>query len=143
MPASPVFARIKAQVLQLTSAIPAGKVCTFQSIGKHLDVVPRHVAYVLSQLEDSEKRTFAWHRVLSSDGSLGTPKTGADGRAQAELLRDEGLLISNNRIEPDMSRVFIAASALDSGLPKQTRPANAPSPTPASKRPKPRAPRLR
>jgi methylated-DNA-protein-cysteine methyltransferase related protein len=143
MPASAFFARIKAQVLQLTAAIPVGKVCTFQSMGEHLAVVPRHVAYILSQLEDGDKRSLPWHRVVSSDGSLGTPKTGADGTTQAELLRDEGLLISSNRIEPDFSRVFIAAGALESGLPKQTRPANAPSPTLVSTRPKPRAPRLR
>jgi methylated-DNA-protein-cysteine methyltransferase related protein len=92
MPASPFFARIREHVLQLTAAVPEGKICTYQSLGEHLDAMPRHVAYILSQLEDNEKFVYPWYRVVSNDDSLGRPKSNPDGTSQAELLRAEGIL---------------------------------------------------
>lgn len=127
MPNSPFFARIRAQVLQLTESIPEGKICTYQSMGEYLDVMPRHVAYILSQLEDHEKYVYPWHRVVSSDASLGTPKKNPDGMSQAELLRDEGLLVSANKLSSSFEQVFVAAERLSSGLPRQKRPENAPA----------------
>ncbi len=135
MAASPFFARIREQVLQLTAAVPRGKVCTFQSMGEHLDVVPRHVAYILSRLEDHEKVACPWHRVVSGDGSLGSPRRNPDGTSQAELLRAEGIPISANRIEAGLERVFLPAERLSSGLPKQKRPPDAPAPKARSTQP--------
>jgi methylated-DNA-protein-cysteine methyltransferase related protein len=137
VPASPFFARIREHVLQLTAAVPQGRVCTFQSMGEYLDVMPRHVAYILSQLEDNEKFVYPWHRVVSGDATLGSPKKNPDGTTQAELLRCEGVLVSGNRVETSLDRIFIAAEQLLSGLPRQSRPADAP--VPKSRRP----PRLR
>lgn len=128
MPASPFFARIREHVLQLTAAVPEGKVCTYQSMGEFLDVMPRHVAYILSQLGEAEKFVYPWHRVVGGDGSLGSPKKNPDGTTQAELLRQEGILVSGNKIESTFERVFVAAEALGSGLPRQQRPAEAPVP---------------
>jgi methylated-DNA-protein-cysteine methyltransferase-like protein len=125
--ASAFFARIKMQVLQLTSAVPAGKVCTYQLMGKHLDVMPRHVAYILSQLEPHEKLEYPWHRVVSADMSLGTQKQNPDGTPQAELLRNEGLLVSGNKVISSVERVLVDAANLPSGLARQTRPENAPA----------------
>lgn len=115
-------------MLQLTAAVPEGRGCTFQSIGEHLDVMPRHVAYILSQLEDHEKVVLPWHRFISRDGSLGSPKTNPDGTSQAELLRAEGILVSSNRIATSFELVFVPADQLPSGLPKQKRPPQAPVP---------------
>lgn len=129
MPTSPFYARIKAQVLQLTAAVPVGRVCTFQSMGEYLDVMPRHVAYVLSQLDADEQQRVPWYRVVAADGSLGTPKQSRDGTSQAELLRAEGVSVRGNRVEPDFAAVCIAAEQLPSGLARQTRPADAPVPT--------------
>lgn len=126
MPASPFFARIREHVLQLTAAVPEGKICTYQSLGEHLDVMPRHVAYILSQLEDNEKFVYPWYRVVSSDGSLGRPKSNPDGTSQAELLRAEGILVSGNRIATSFELVFVPAERLPSGLLKQKRPPDAP-----------------
>jgi methylated-DNA-protein-cysteine methyltransferase-like protein len=122
---SPFFARIRMQVLQLTAAVPEGKVCTYQSMGKHLDVMPRHVAYILSQLEPHEKLEYPWHRVVSGDLSLGAPKQNPDGTMQADLLRNEGLLVSGNKVISSVERVLIDAAKLPSGLAKQERPDNA------------------
>ena len=64
MATSPFFIRIREHLLQLTASLPEGRVCSFQSIGEHLDVMPRHVAYILSTLEDAEKLVYPWHRVV-------------------------------------------------------------------------------
>ncbi|MCU0730505.1 MAG: MGMT family protein, partial [Hyphomonas sp.] len=120
---------IKAQVLQLTAAVPAGRVCTFQSMGEYLDVMPRHVAYLLSQLDAEEQQRVPWYRVVAADGTLGTPKQSRDRTTQAELLRAEGVAVRGNRVEPDFATVCIAAEQLPSGLARQTRPAEAPVPT--------------
>jgi len=123
---SPFFERIRSHVLQITASIPEGKVCTYQSMGEYLDVMPRHVAYILSQLADEEKYVYPWHRVVGGNASLGAPKKNPDGMSQAELLRGEGLLISGNKLSSGFEQVFIAAENLPSGLPKQKRPEDAP-----------------
>ncbi len=58
MAKSPFFARIKADVLMTVASIPEGGVVTFRDIGAHLDVMPRHVAYILKML-DAEERVVA------------------------------------------------------------------------------------
>jgi methylated-DNA-protein-cysteine methyltransferase-like protein len=122
MAGSAAYARIKAQVLTIVDAIPPGRVTTHRSIGEHLDVMPRHVAYVLSQLDDASKMVHPWHRVVSADGSLGVPKRAPDGATQAELLRAEGILLVDHSVADILAGVFIEAASLDHGLPKQTRP---------------------
>lgn len=126
MTRSPFFARIRAHVLQLTASIPPGKVCTHQSIGQYLDVMPRHVAYILSQLADEEKRAYPWHRVVGADLRLGTPKRNPEGATQAELLRAEGIIVSDNQLISRFEQVVLAAEQLPSGLPRQKRPEDAP-----------------
>ena len=112
MSASPFFARIRVHVLQLTALIPEGRICTFQSMGEHLDVVLRHVAYIFGQLEDNERMVYPWHRVVGGDGVLCALKKNPDGRTQTDHLRSEGFLVSGNRVASDWKRVFIAAGDL-------------------------------
>jgi methylated-DNA-protein-cysteine methyltransferase related protein len=127
MAASPAFARIKAQVLEIVATIPESKVSTYQSIGEHLAVMPRHVAYILSQLPDIEKLVYPWHRVVSGSGALGVVKKGPDGKTQAELLQEEGILIKQNAVA-ELSKLLVSAQELPSGIGKQVRPADAPLP---------------
>jgi methylated-DNA-protein-cysteine methyltransferase related protein len=122
MPKSPAFIRIKAQVLQIVAAIPYAKLTTFRSIGEHLDVVPRHVAYILTMLTIDEKIDYPWFRVVSDDASLGVPKHGADDRSQAELLLEEGLIVLGNSVKASFEQAFVPAGALESGISQQTRP---------------------
>jgi methylated-DNA-protein-cysteine methyltransferase related protein len=124
MPKSPAFIRIKADVMNIVAAIPHGRLCTFRSIGEHLDVMPRHVAYILTMLRDEEKNTLPWYRVVSDDGSLGATKFSVDGRSQAALLIDEGITASSKAITAGFDRLFIAAGTLKSRVAKQTRPAD-------------------
>ena len=123
MPKSPAFARIKDDVMRIVDAIPEGKMCTHRAIGEHLDVMPRHVAYILSQLKPEEKMIYPWHRVVSDGGSLGVVKHHADGKTQAEMLEAEGLVVSKNSVQVSMTRALVEVSDLGSGVAKQTRPA--------------------
>ena len=122
MPKSPAFTRIKEHVLQIVDAIPQGRISTYLSIGEYLDVMPRHVAYILIQLTPNEKMVYPWYRVVSDQGDLGVKKLGADGRSQADWLRDEEVLVSENAVAANYKKIFIEASVVKSGLPRQYRP---------------------
>jgi methylated-DNA-protein-cysteine methyltransferase-like protein len=125
MSKSPFFARIREQVLQLTAAVPSGWVCSYASMGEYLDVAPRHVAYILSQLTDQERQVYPWHRVVGADGRLGSPKRHLDGRLQADLLRSEGHELLEGRIHLNSPK-WVSATALPSGVARQVRPVSAP-----------------
>jgi methylated-DNA-protein-cysteine methyltransferase related protein len=126
MAGSPFYARIKGDVLTIVSAIPKGNVCTFSSIGEYLDVVPRHIAYILSTLEPLEKVQYPWHRVVGNDGNLGKPKSAETGESQAALLALEGILVIDNSMATSFAERFIDCARLKSGVKKQTRPIDAP-----------------
>lgn len=65
MARSPFFARIKADVLTIVASIPEDGMVTFRDIGAHLDVMPRHVAYILKTLDAGERAAFAAERVVA------------------------------------------------------------------------------
>jgi methylated-DNA-protein-cysteine methyltransferase-like protein len=65
MAKSPFFARIKADVLTIVASIPEGEVLTFRDIGAHLDVMPRHIAYILKMLDTEERAAFPADRVVA------------------------------------------------------------------------------
>ncbi|MCU0891915.1 MAG: MGMT family protein [Sandarakinorhabdus sp.] len=67
MAASPFYARIRADVLAIARAVPAGHAVTFSDIGRHLDVMPRHVAYILKMLPDPAAHGIDPARVIASD----------------------------------------------------------------------------
>jgi methylated-DNA-protein-cysteine methyltransferase-like protein len=125
---SPFFARIKGDVLRIVAAIPPGRVMIFADLGGHLDVMPRHVAYILATLSDIEKATLPWHRVVAADGGLGTAKTGADGASQRALLEAEGHRFDGDARLEDFYKRMVLAADLPHGVAKQTRPADAPAP---------------
>jgi methylated-DNA-protein-cysteine methyltransferase related protein len=126
MAGSPFYARIKGDVLTIVAGIPKGKVCTFSSIGEHLDVVPRHIAYILSTLEPLEKVQYPWHRVVGNDGNLGKPKSAETGESQSDLLALDGVFVVDNSIAGLFAERFVECARLKSGVKKQTRPIDAP-----------------
>lgn len=126
MASSPFFIRIKSDVLKIVLCIPKGKVCSYACIGEHLDVVPRHVAYILSTLEPLEKIQYPWHRVVGGDGNLGKLKRSENGATQSELLQAEGVLVVGNCVEPFPGALLVPVIKLKSGIKKQTRPVDAP-----------------
>lgn len=118
MTGSPHFARIKADVLAIVSAIPKGRVTTFKEIGAHLDVMPRHVAYILATLEDPLQQMIPWHRVLADGGTFG--KT-ARARLQEDLLHAEGLYRAKEGGLSMFAAAFLAAADIPSGVARQRR----------------------
>ncbi|MBW4530625.1 MAG: MGMT family protein [Aphanothece saxicola GSE-SYN-MK-01-06B] len=123
MAKSEAFARIQHQVLRIVSAVPEAKLTTYQSIGEHLAVMPRHVAYILSQLDDATKLDIPWYRVVSANGSLGVPKRDPNGDTQADLLEREGLVVVGNAVHPALEAFFLPCGDLTHGIPGQPRPA--------------------
>jgi methylated-DNA-protein-cysteine methyltransferase related protein len=115
---SPFFARIQMQVFAIVKSIPRGRVVTFANIGAHLDVVPRHVAYILAKLTPAERVELPWHRAVPAKGP---PKAGAD------LLLQEGVLATALGIDPS---AIIDVADLKHGVSKQSRPIEAPAARP-------------
>lgn len=122
MPRSDAFARIKADILAIIRSVPEGSVVTFSAIGAHLDVMPRHAAYILATLAGGEDEAFPWHRAVGADGAL---LSGPRGARQAVLLAAEGHAITRGKLEGLAAIVPVAA--LGHGVTKQTREAT-PSP---------------
>jgi methylated-DNA-protein-cysteine methyltransferase related protein len=95
MPKSPAFIRIKADVMGIVQDVPPGRVCTYAAIGGHLDVMARHVAYILATLTDDERTGVPWHRVVSQTGAINCTKHGL-GAEQRAALHAEGVMVAPN-----------------------------------------------
>jgi methylated-DNA-protein-cysteine methyltransferase related protein len=126
MAGSPFFARIKGDVLTIMRAVPQGRLVTFQDVGRHLDVMPRHVAYILAQLGGDEQAMTPWFRAVAENGVVAARKTNDFGISQRELLAAEGHLIAPDGRILDLGHKLIAIALLDSGVAAQKRPADAP-----------------
>jgi methylated-DNA-protein-cysteine methyltransferase-like protein len=120
---SPHFARIRGDVLKIMAAVPPGRVVSFAGIGAHLDVAPRHVAYILAMLSDEEKAAIPWHRAVTEEG---TPGTG--GERQRALLVAEGAGFDEEDRVTDLDARRVEVASLPHGVPKGTRPPDAPKP---------------
>ena len=123
IPKSQAFVRIKYDILQIVRAIPKGQVTTYKAISAHLDVMSRHVAYILTMLSDEEKLALPWYRVVGDKGKLGSPKKDGFGRFQADLLVNEGIEISRGKVV-DLESIFLPVGDLNCGVPQKTRPLN-------------------
>jgi methylated-DNA-protein-cysteine methyltransferase related protein len=126
MAGSPFFARIKRDVLTIMRAVPQGRLVTFQDVGRHLDVMPRHVAYILAQRTGDEQAITPWFRAVAENGVVASRKTNDFGISQRELLAAEGHLIAPDGRILDLGQKLIAIALLDSGVAAQKRPADAP-----------------
>lgn len=122
MAKSAAFARIRRDVLAIMAAVPPGRLVTYRDVGRHLDVVPRHVAYILSTLDPGEKELVPWFRAVGDDGSLGVPKADGAGLRQEELLEAEGVRVGPDRRVVGLANHLVATDDLDSGVPRQVRP---------------------
>src|SRR4051812_11536171 len=92
-PKSKAFARIRAEVIRLVGLIPSGKFTTYGSIAVHMNVMARHVAFVMSRLTAEESAALPWHRVVSADARV-SPKMAPElARVQKRRLRSEGMKI--------------------------------------------------
>lgn len=115
MPKSKAFALIKKDILKIVALIPKGRVTSFKTIGNYLSVMPRHVAYILSTLEDEKKTAMPWYRAVGDNGKLGKPKFHPDGRSQRELLESESIVCGKTAVK-SFEDVFIPVQELNSGI---------------------------
>lgn len=92
--------QFKSEVLAVVAAIPEGRVTTYGTIAKHLQVTPRQVAFILATLTAQESKTLPWFRVVAADGVVSSTKLGAVGRKQIARLRAEGISVTlGNKVE--------------------------------------------
>jgi methylated-DNA-protein-cysteine methyltransferase-like protein len=92
--------RLKSQVLAILAAIPEGRVTTYGTIGQHLHVTARQVAFVLARLMVEESERLPWFRVVAANGVVSSTKLGAVGRRQIARLRAEGVAVTaRNKVE--------------------------------------------
>ena len=93
-PKSKAFARIRAEVIRLVGLIPEGKFTTYGSIAVHMNVMARHVAFVMSRLTPEESAELPWHRVVSADARISPNMPLASAKLQRKRLRAEGMKIN-------------------------------------------------
>ncbi len=86
--ASSAFARIQADVLRLAEAIPRGRITSTQQLGAVIDVPARHVAYIVSRLDEAIRSQHSVHRICGSKGEVKDwqlPRLAHDGVAVKAL----------------------------------------------------------
>jgi methylated-DNA-protein-cysteine methyltransferase-like protein len=105
MSKSPAFARIKRDVVSITCSIPRGRVTTYGAIGAALDVMARHVAYILATLDDSERSQIPWHRVVGDRGLIRATTTRPVAQ-QIAVLQAEGVQVSARNVVADFDNLF-------------------------------------
>lgn len=108
MAKSAAFARIKKEILAIVEAIPSGKVSTYKAGGESLEVMPRHITYILTTLSEDESEQIPWHRVVSDGGKITAPKLFDE---QVSRLNVEEIICENGKIL-DFERYFVSPNNL-------------------------------
>lgn len=85
------------KVLNIIKSIPPGKVMTYGQIASYADHPrgARQVSRILHSM--SQKHNLPWWRVINSQGSISL--TGEAGYMQGDLLVQEGIEVTNKRID--------------------------------------------
>lgn len=91
---SQAFIRIRAEVIRLVGLIPEGKFTTYGSIAIHMNVMARHVAFVMSRLTEEESKTLPWHRVVSAAARISPNMDAKLAATQKRRLKAEGMTIN-------------------------------------------------
>jgi methylated-DNA-protein-cysteine methyltransferase-like protein len=98
LPAASQQARREALYLTLAQ-VPAGNVVSYGQLAElaGLGRAARWVGRSLSQLPQGT--TLPWHRVIAAGGRLSLPAGSVSGAEQRQRLRDEGVLVINDRVD--------------------------------------------
>lgn len=123
---SPFFVRIRSDVIAVMRAVPHGGLVSFADVGRHLDVAPRHVAYILANLGPVDDAAVPWHRAVPGDGWLKTPKVDEAGRTQLALLESEGIFVDSGQRIVNLAERLCSVRDLPHVVPQQRRPVDAP-----------------
>ena len=87
------------RIWQTVLAIPESKVCSY---GKVADLagLPGRARYVSRAMSLAPKTLkLPWYRVLRSNGQLAFRNDSPMARKQSELLKREGVIVCNNRVD--------------------------------------------
>ncbi|MEM4638140.1 MAG: MGMT family protein [Candidatus Woesearchaeota archaeon] len=79
------------------SKIPKGKVTTYNAIAKKLTSSPRAVGQALKHNPYAPK--IPCHRVINSNRTLGGYNGKADNKKKLLMLKKEGIIIKNNKVD--------------------------------------------
>jgi methylated-DNA-protein-cysteine methyltransferase related protein len=112
MSKSSAFTQIKAGVIEITANIPVARVTTYRAIGEHLNVMPRHVAYILTTLSLEEKLELPWYRVVAEKGAISLGKLTDRHYAQIEYLKAEGVQFTAKNHVVDFDELFCSPQQL-------------------------------
>jgi methylated-DNA-protein-cysteine methyltransferase-like protein len=106
--------------------VPAGRVTTYEALGKHLAATPRHAAQLIATLSGDDREHLPWHRVVAQGGAIGR---GQERAVQMARLAREGVPVSAAGIVQDMQRfaVIVFDDALLGPVPPPVVPDAAPS----------------
>jgi methylated-DNA-[protein]-cysteine S-methyltransferase len=86
------------KVLALTKKIPKGKVTTYSEIAKALNT--KAYRAVGSALRNNKTPILIpCHRVINSDGNIGSYKGIKDSNEKVRLLKGEGVEVRDNRLD--------------------------------------------
>jgi methylated-DNA-protein-cysteine methyltransferase related protein len=87
-------------VFEVVRLIPKGKISTYGAIAEYLGTKgsSRMVGWALNQCNDSGMEDIPAHRVVNRKGLL-TGKIHFKGRSMEDLLRKDGVRVSNNQIK--------------------------------------------
>lgn len=95
----------RAATLYICSCIPTGKVSSYGKIARILGEPKqaRQVGYILRTMDKQELELLEidhipWWRVIRSDGTLPLPSHHPNGYLQRQYLKDEGVVIVDDRI---------------------------------------------
>ncbi len=90
---------IYAMIWDSVSRIPRGKVATYGDIAQlcGLPAGARRIGYALHRTPPGMR--IPWQRVVNARGMISLPKEGGHYRRQMSLLRREGIVFVNDRID--------------------------------------------
>tara|TARA_Y100000034_G_scaffold88824_1_gene106690 strand:- start:224 stop:520 length:297 start_codon:yes stop_codon:yes gene_type:complete len=84
------------KVYEYCKLIPKGKVSTYKEIGNKINSKAyRAIGFMLSQ---NTNKNVPCHRVIQSNGCIGGFKGSKENSDKIKLLRDEGVVIINNKV---------------------------------------------
>lgn len=88
-------------ILETVRQIPRGKVATYGQVASEAGFPgrARMVGYALHSLSGTS--WVPWHRVINASGKISFPKGSDAYRRQRKLLRSEGVVFNNERLDLD------------------------------------------
>ena len=92
---------IKERVIEKVNNIPTGKTCSYGYVGSQVGSSGWGVGIILSGMSVEECKLLPWHRVIRKDGYISSLKLGYKGVLQKELLELEGVIITNDFVDPE------------------------------------------